>query len=84
MTTSFTETEEFKELNDLYQELYKDEEYEDAYDVFLEIHQGITDFNSNLPDWYKIRWSMEPASDEVFEDALNEYNRNIYGWSWLD
>lgn len=81
MTTSFTETEEFKELNDLYQELYKDEEYEDAYDVFLEIHQGITDFNSNLPDWYKIRWSMEPASDEVFEDALNEYNRNIYGWS---
>ena len=81
MTTSFTETEEFKELNDLYQELYKDEEYEDAYDVFLEIHQGITDFNSNLPDWYKIRWSMEPASDEVFEDALNEYNRNIYGWA---
>ena len=81
MTTSFTETEEFKELNDLYQELYKDEEYEDAYDVFLEIHQGITDFNSNLPDWYKIRWSMAPASDEVFEDALNEYNRNIYGWS---
>ena len=81
MTTSFTETEEFKELNDLYQELYKDEEYEDAYDVFLEIHQGITDFNSNLPDWYKIRWSMEPASDEGFEDALNEYNRNIYGWS---
>ena len=81
MTTSFTETEEFKELNDLYQELYKDEEYEDAYDVFLEIHQGITDFNSNLPDWYKIRWSMEPASDEVFEDALNEYNKNIYGWS---
>ena len=81
MTTSFTETEEFKELNDLYQELYKDEEYEDAYDVFLEIHQGITDFNSNLPDWYKIRWSMEPASDEVFEDALNEYNKNIYGWA---
>ena len=81
MTTSFTETEEFKELNDLYQELYKDEEYEDAYDVFLEIHQGIPDFNSNLPDWYKIRWSMEPASDEVFEDALNEYNKNIYGWS---
>ena len=81
MTTSFTETEEFKALKDLYQELYKDEEYEDAYDVFLEIHQGITDFNSNLPDWYKIRWSMEPASDEVFEDALNEYNRNIYGWS---
>ena len=81
MITSFTETEEFKELNEIFQELYQDEEYEDAYDVFLEIHQGITDFNSNLPDWYKIRWSMEPASDEVFEDALNEYNRNIYGWS---
>ncbi|NQY43979.1 MAG: hypothetical protein HRU18_27385 [Pseudoalteromonas sp.] len=81
MITSFTETEEFKELNEIFQELYQDEEYEDAYDVFLEIHQGITDFNSNLPDWYKIRWSMEPASDEVFEDALNEYNRNIYGWA---
>ena len=81
MITSFTETEEFKELNEIFQELYQDEEYEDAYDVFLEIHQGITDFNSNLPDWYKIRWSMEPASDEVFEDALNEYNKNIYGWA---
>ena len=81
MITSFTETEEFKELNEIFQELYQDEEYEDAYDVFLEIHQGITEFDSNLPDWYKIRWSMEPDSDEVFEDALNEYNRNIYGWA---
>ena len=79
--SSFTETEEFKELNEIFQELYQDEEYEDAYDVFLEIHQGITDFNSNLPDWYKLRWRIKEQWIEVFKDALKEYEKNMYGWA---
>jgi len=78
---NFTETEEFKELNDLYQELYENGEYEDAEDVFFEIHQCMIDFNSNLPDWFKIRWRMKESSNEVFAQALKEYEKNIYGWA---
>ncbi len=77
MTTSFTDTEEFKELNSELHEAYQDGEFEDAWDIFLEIHQGITNFNSNLPDWYQIRWRMKESSPDVFKSALEEYNKKI-------
>ena len=81
MTTSFTDTEEFKELNSELHEAYQDGDIEDAWDIFLEIHQGITNFNSNLPDWYQIRWRMVESSLEVFNEAVKEYEKNVYGWT---
>ena len=81
MTTSFTETEEFQELDAELHEAYQDGDIDDAWDIFLEIHQGITDFNSNLPDWYQIRWGMVESSLEVFNEAVKEYEKNVYGWA---
>ena len=81
MTTSFTDTEEFKKLDAELHEAYQDGDIEDAWDIFLEIHQGITNFNSNLPDWYQIRWRMKESSLEVFNDAVKEYEKNVYKWA---
>ena len=79
--SSFTDTEEFKELDAELYEAYQDGEIDEAWDIFLEIHQGITDFNSNLPDWYQIRWRMKESSVDVFKSALKEYETNIYKWA---
>ena len=78
---NFTETEQFQELDAELHEAYQDGEFEDAWDIFLEIHQGITNFNSSLPDWYKIRWRMVESSLEVFNDAVKEYEKNVYKWA---
>ena len=81
MTTSFTDTEEFKELDAELHEAYQDGDFNDAWDIFLEIHQGITNFNAELPDWYQIRWRMKESSLEVFNDAVKEYEKNVYKWA---
>ena len=78
---NFTDTEEFKELDAELQESYQDGDFNDAWDIFLQIHQGITNFNAELPDWYQIRWRMVESSLEVFNDAVKEYETNIYKWA---
>ena len=78
---NFTDTEEFKKLDAELHEAYQDGDFEDAWDIFLEIHQGITNFNAELPDWYKIRWRMVESSLEVFNEAVKEYEKNVYGWA---
>ena len=66
----------------LYSELvesYELGDIEDACDIFMEIEQERVDFESKLPDWYKLRWSNLYLTDPAtYKEVMNEYKKNIY------
>ncbi len=73
--------------SDIYLELFKEmEEYylegdiETATEIMLyDIKDAENDFNRNLPDWYKIRWSSLLLSDTAtWLKAYEEYKKHIY------
>ena len=73
---NFYETNEFLELDAELTEAYNDGKIEDACDIFFEICQERKNFDAQLPDWYKIRWSLD-ADEKTWKEAMKIYTEEI-------
>ncbi len=74
----FNMTKEFEELEAELTEAFEEGEHDDCIDIVIDIEQARKLFNSNLPDWYNIRWSTSYADDvKTWEEAFKIYQDNI-------
>jgi len=74
----FNMTKEFEELEAELKEAFEEGEYDDCVDIIVDIEQARRLFNSNLPDWYSIRWSTSYVDDvKTWEEAFRVYQNNV-------